>query len=80
MSSILTQYLLQDSKVISGKVDNTNFGKEFSGIVTKVGKGVKNLNVGDSVCGICIDQGSTHQIVSASLCQIIDAKTQEVVA
>ena len=64
--------------MLAGKVDHTNFSREFSGVVTVVADGVKSLKVGDSVCGICVDQYSTYQIVLEGLCQKIDAHTQEV--
>ncbi|KAF8429690.1 hypothetical protein EV426DRAFT_668289 [Tirmania nivea] len=64
-------------RMLTGKVDHTNFNRAFSGVVTAVADDARSLQVGDSVCGICVDQYSTYQVVLEGLCQKIDAHIQE---
>lgn len=64
--------------MLAGKVDHTNLSREFSGVVVEVGDNVTSVQVGDSVCGICVNGASTYQSVPEGLCQKIDAHTQEV--
>jgi acyl transferase domain-containing protein/NADPH:quinone reductase-like Zn-dependent oxidoreductase len=49
---------LRDISVVMGQLDSQNLGIECSGIVSNVGKGVTNFNIGDRVAAISVDEGT----------------------
>jgi NADPH:quinone reductase-like Zn-dependent oxidoreductase len=48
----------RDVDIAMGKVDSVDFGSECSGVVTKLGRTVSNLAVGDRVAAISISHGT----------------------
>ncbi|KAI1503395.1 KR domain-containing protein [Biscogniauxia marginata] len=60
--------------VITGSDYPTTFSHEIGGVVTKVGAGVTNLQPGDKVIGLNVDQYASYQQVPATMLYKIDSK------
>ncbi|KAI4268067.1 MAG: hypothetical protein LQ337_008059 [Flavoplaca oasis] len=62
----------EDTLVISGNDYPTTFSHEIFGIVSQVGKEVRNLKVGDRVVGFSFDKFATYQRTPADLVQKLE--------
>lgn len=64
----------KDLAVSAGRLDLDNFSSECSGIVTKVGKGVKDFRVGDKVFGISKGKFGNYMRCQSCLVQLMQAE------
>jgi acyl transferase domain-containing protein/NADPH:quinone reductase-like Zn-dependent oxidoreductase len=64
----------KDLAVSAGRLDLDNFSSEFSGVVTKLGKGVKDFQVGDRVFGISTGKFGNYMRCQSSLIQLMQAE------